>query len=89
MLEFFITSTEFNFNKSNIIEKIRELYIKLEKRKQKRAVFIYRRFWNYKKCSTTKLPAVKRKASNEFYSLESLSKIKTYENNEEKFKNMQ
>jgi len=88
MLEFFITSTEFNFNKSNIIEKIRELYIKLEKKKAKREQYSYIvDFGITKKCSTTKLPAVKKgKASNEFYSLESLSKIKTYENNEEKFK---
>ena len=40
MLEFFITSTEFNFNKSNIIEKIRELYIKLEK-ESKREQYSY------------------------------------------------
>lgn len=88
MLEFFITSTEFDFNKSQIIEKIRDLYSKLEKKKAKREQYSHIvDFGITKKCSTTKLPAVKKdRNSGEFYSQESLSKIKTYENNEDKFK---
>ncbi|AUG56938.1 Cas10/Cmr2 second palm domain-containing protein [Acetivibrio saccincola] len=88
MLEFFITSIEFDPCKSQIIGKIRELYTKLEKKKAKRDQYSYIvDFGITEKCSSTKLPAIKKdKNSKEFYSGESWSKVKMYKDNEDKFK---
>jgi len=76
-LEFFLSSVEYDPEKDIIIDKTKELYEKLEKKKAKRDLYSHIiDFGVSKKCSSTRLPAVwNEELSRNYYSGEAKSKI--------------
>ncbi|AEV68767.1 Cas10/Cmr2 second palm domain-containing protein [Acetivibrio clariflavus] len=76
-LEFFIASLEYDPEKDIIIDKTRELFERLERKKAKRDTYsCIIDFGVSKKCSSTRLPAIyKEELSGNYYSSEAKSKI--------------
>ncbi|HHV29770.1 MAG TPA: hypothetical protein GXX73_09300 [Clostridium sp.] len=83
-LEFFLASVQYDPEKDIIIDKTRELYEKLEKKKAKRDMYSHIiDFGLSKKCSSTRLPAVYREElSGNYYSSEAKSKIDMFNQKE-------
>ncbi len=87
-LEFFIAKNEYDPDKDSIIGKTSELYGKLENKKGKREQYSYiSDFGICEKCSSTRLPAVKKDDfKKRYYSSEVKSKIEMYDKNQEYIK---
>lgn len=87
-LEFFLASVEYDPEKDIIIDKTKELFEKLEKKKAKRDMYSHIiDFGISKKCSSTRLAAVyKEELSGNYYSGEAKSKIDMF-NKKEKSSN--
>jgi len=84
-LEFFLTSFEYHPDKDIIIDKMHELYAKLEKKKARRDMYSYIvDFGVSKKCTSTRLPAIdeKEEISGNYYSSEAKSKIDMFKEKE-------